>query len=291
MGSICRTEEAIDKHEAYSELAKKNIYPHHLGTGGYIGKAPKWREEEAERRAKGIAHPLDRCNDRTRNWVLGRKPKVVDGKMVFPEPQTAEAVEKIQEVVRKEVSGEFTPNREVDELSVGLGNKEHRGRVRGISSKMSWLVGWPEAQGRYKKHYGYKDRLKEVVRQEVEEYFNRQRAGDQIQAGELPSQPGVMVMQQDCREGLLPDPRRTSQEPTTGTQYPVDDLDEPTPCDLHMPAGRAGNTTIQVAEGMVYPGNIIHNTPIPEHYIRVSISRVLEGHGMMELDYPTLDGI
>ena len=41
---------------------------------------------------------------------------------------------KLAELQKK---GEFKPNREVDVLSTTIGSKEHRGRVRGMSSKLS----------------------------------------------------------------------------------------------------------------------------------------------------------
>jgi hypothetical protein len=40
--------------------------------------------------------------------------------------------------------GLFTPSRERDELSLGLGNPEHTGRVRGIGKLMTWEKGFSE---------------------------------------------------------------------------------------------------------------------------------------------------
>jgi hypothetical protein len=38
-----REPEFIAQSEANTELAKKNKYDHHLGTGGYQRQVPKWR--------------------------------------------------------------------------------------------------------------------------------------------------------------------------------------------------------------------------------------------------------
>ena len=48
------SEEFLSMSQANAELAKKNIYHHHLGTGGYQCAIPKWRAEEATRKAAGL---------------------------------------------------------------------------------------------------------------------------------------------------------------------------------------------------------------------------------------------
>ena len=68
--------------QVYTDLAKKNLYPHHLGTFGYAAKIPEWRRKEEEMKQARTLDPL----------VLGRKPKVVDGALKFKEPQTEEVV-------------------------------------------------------------------------------------------------------------------------------------------------------------------------------------------------------
>ena len=42
------TDEAKAKSQEYSELAKKNVLPHHLGMTRYTAKRKKWRQEERE---------------------------------------------------------------------------------------------------------------------------------------------------------------------------------------------------------------------------------------------------
>ena len=48
------SEEFLSMSQANAELAKKNIYHHHLGTSGYQHAIPKWRAEEAVRKAVGL---------------------------------------------------------------------------------------------------------------------------------------------------------------------------------------------------------------------------------------------
>ena len=42
------TKDSKAKGQEYSELAKSNVLPHHLGLTGYAAKRKKWREEERE---------------------------------------------------------------------------------------------------------------------------------------------------------------------------------------------------------------------------------------------------
>jgi hypothetical protein len=58
------TEEFLSKSQAYNELAKKNIYHHRLGTGGYQREIPKWRAEEATRKAAGSPMLLEDVPER-----------------------------------------------------------------------------------------------------------------------------------------------------------------------------------------------------------------------------------
>jgi hypothetical protein len=47
------SDDAKAKSKAASELAKRNKYHHHLGTGGYKTKIPKWRAEDDAKRREG----------------------------------------------------------------------------------------------------------------------------------------------------------------------------------------------------------------------------------------------
>lgn len=70
------------------------------------------------------------------------------GQLVITDAHIAAAMEAaIQSLSQKKMQGEFIPRREVDELSVALGNKEHPGRVRGSSSKFGFKHGFPQELG------------------------------------------------------------------------------------------------------------------------------------------------
>jgi len=57
------------KSEAASELVKRNKYHHHLGTGGYKSKIPKWRAEDDAKRREGHLALTDIVRERSANWL------------------------------------------------------------------------------------------------------------------------------------------------------------------------------------------------------------------------------
>jgi hypothetical protein len=60
----------------------------------------------------------------------------------FVEPETEEAVSRILKYVEDAENDTFTPSRERDELSLGLGNPEHTGRTRGLGKLVTWKKGF-----------------------------------------------------------------------------------------------------------------------------------------------------
>jgi hypothetical protein len=58
---------------------------------------------------------------------------------------------------RKKVSS--NPHREKDVLSTAIGSKEHGGRVRGLSSKLSVKDGFEKDWARYRSHDRYKEEI------------------------------------------------------------------------------------------------------------------------------------
>ena len=121
------SEEFISMSQASAELAKKNIYHHCLGTGGYQRAIPKWRAEEAARKAAGLPVLLEDVPERARDWLRLWKPQESEASLSWPDPMTDEAAKNILAVVAKQKR---------DTLSVGLGNPEHPGHVQGISSHL-----------------------------------------------------------------------------------------------------------------------------------------------------------
>jgi hypothetical protein len=74
--------------------------------------------------------------------------------------------------------------------------------------------------------------------------------------------------------------------------YPVNDIMGDTPCQLHIPLGRVGSKTKEVAIGVAMLGRVFHNNPIPVEYAKVLVCEITD---MSYIDYPlnhvTLEGV
>ena len=55
----------------------------------------------------------------------------------------------MRKAVKAVKDGDFIPDRENDELTLALGNKEHDGRTRGTSGSKPWRTGFPEERKKY----------------------------------------------------------------------------------------------------------------------------------------------
>jgi hypothetical protein len=98
---------------------------------------PKWRAEEAARQATGLPPRFGNIDERGSHWLLARKPEESEsGCLTWPDRMTNEVAKNILAMAAKQKEGSFKPSRERDALSVGLGNLEHPGRVRGMSSRL-----------------------------------------------------------------------------------------------------------------------------------------------------------
>jgi hypothetical protein len=158
--------------EANSQLAKRNKYDHHLGTGGYQRQVPKWRQEEAAKKMVGLSVLSEQVGERSTNWICARKPKETETGVSFEDPILDKASKSIFAVAGMQQEGMFIPRRERDILSVGLGNPEHPGRVRGISSKEGWKDGFgPQWKNEYKKRDRYKEQMATYFREEAKKDF------------------------------------------------------------------------------------------------------------------------
>jgi len=136
-----------------------NKYHHHLGTGGYQRKLAQWEQEDEAQSSQGLPALPNQLGRRGAWWVRARVPtKKANSGLSFPDPMFEEAAKNIFKVEAKQKAGEFKPQREKDVLTIALGNPEHHGRVRGISSKEGWKEGFgPEWEGMYRKRDRYKE--------------------------------------------------------------------------------------------------------------------------------------
>ena len=302
------TEEFKALSESKSELAKRNKYHHHLGTGGYQRKLAQWEQEDEAQRAKGLPALPDQLGRRGSRWIRARVPaKEAKSGLSFSDPMVEEAAKNIFAVAAKQQAGEFKPQREKDVLTVALGNPEHPGRVRGISSKEGWKEGFgPEWEAMYRKRDRYKAEMsnyfKEEAKREVEEVMSKilSNPPPELMQRLATAMSSQLSGQQPPQMQLVVAPTTTEQAPvvpssiaSTGdkVRYPVDEIDSPVPCSLVIRYGFNNNRTREVATGLAIPGRQFHGSEIPEDYCRVEVLTVVQGYEDDMLDIPSPEGI
>jgi hypothetical protein len=114
----------------------------------------------------------EQLGERTANWIRARKPRETESGVSFDDPTVEEAAKNIYAIAAKQSQGTFKPQRERDILTAGLGNPEHPGRVRGISSKEGWKEGFgPQWEGLYRKRDRYKEEMANYFKEEAKKEF------------------------------------------------------------------------------------------------------------------------
>jgi hypothetical protein len=135
----------------FAEMSKNNIYPHHMGSSGYVGKIPEWKKKIEEAVSTGNHNPVDDIEERTVNWLLAQSELIQDGKLVHKKKGVAPVEEKAVELTIKKKLGLFKSDRENDVLSGALDNPEHTRCIHGVTSQMPWKIGFPNDAWIYKK--------------------------------------------------------------------------------------------------------------------------------------------
>jgi hypothetical protein len=203
-----------------------------------------------------------------------------DGKLVHKKKGVAAVQEKTVQLTKKKRLGLFKSDKENDVLSGALGNAEHTGRIRGVASQMPWKVGFPNDAWSYKKHDRYKRNLEDAIEEKMNSMFEtKYRSYMQSLTQERP-----LELQQITQNTLL-----LSHLSSIGSTavvpmwYPNDDIMGDTPCRLHIPLGRVGNKTKEVAIGVAMPGRVFYNNLIPAEYAKVLVHEITD---MACIDYP-----
>nr|ABF97230.1 transposon protein, putative, CACTA, En/Spm sub-class [Oryza sativa Japonica Group] len=142
------------RSEAYRLLQTRNQHPHQLGTAGYAGKEEEWQRDDEE--AEESCTPLvfgDIPHPRVRNWARARYQKNDDGTIFMPNAEDQRVYKAIKELVAEQQASHeaCSQRREDDLLTNALGNKEHRGRTRGVGSSVPCKYGFPDYAWQYKK--------------------------------------------------------------------------------------------------------------------------------------------
>ena len=282
------SKKALEVSQNFKTLSSKRKWHPNLGPGGYKAKVKKWRLKEQQDREAGRPDVLEGCSERTRNWVLGRSKSTDDGQLIPKDSEVSEVLQRVKNIVVMEKEGRFKPNRQNDQLTAALGNEEHRGRTRGVSSKASWKEGFPEDAGSYKKRdHPDTDEEHEKWKQNFFQFMKENPHFAQ------PFTVPEIRLSTDSEQQTCTQPLHLSSAgstPASTHKYPVDSITEDTPCSLHVPIGKKGRATIKVAEGIAMVGRTFHTAPIPPECAKVQVIRVVDDQYLNnDLDYPVED--
>jgi hypothetical protein len=152
----------------YAEMSKKNIYPHHMGSKGYVAKIPKWKKKIEEAVSAGNPNPVEKIEERTVNWLLTRSELTQDSKLVHKKKGVVAVQEKAIQLTEKKRLGLFKSDRENDIPSGALDKAEHTRRICGVATQMSWKVSFPNDAWSYKKRDRYKRNLEDAIEEKNE---------------------------------------------------------------------------------------------------------------------------
>jgi len=305
--------EALKRSETNKKNASQKKFHHTMGSKGYDGNMAKWDALETELDNKGFPPEPRTWNERTRNWFYGHggtlDPK---GKAIFNQRHKDNPllpIEEIRKAVKDVEEGRFVPDRENDELSRALGNKEHDGRARGFAGSPPWTIAFPEERKKFsdRSHQRRKereeaekaaaaaekaaaeDRLRvveaavELLEKERLERLGQQGSGQSQRlmiegaSNRKSSVASTQLQEGDDDAPMTTDPPR---------RYPVDDITETTHCELKV---ELLNLKLTVAEGMAIPigrNPTYHSVPVPQGYAVVTVDEVRKDYEELKLDYP-----
>jgi hypothetical protein len=87
----------------------------------------------------------------------------VTGKCIFTNEQLATPIKKLGETMDLIAKGKFVIDRENDDLTRALGNKEASGRTRGTPGSPAWMYGFADWMDTYRSRERNKKRERERV--------------------------------------------------------------------------------------------------------------------------------
>ena len=93
--------EALAISNKFAEILKKSIYPHHLGSSGYVGKVGEWKKKVEETISVGKPNLLEGVEERTQYWLLAQSNLTEDGTLVQKKKEVATVQDKALQVAAK----------------------------------------------------------------------------------------------------------------------------------------------------------------------------------------------
>ena len=305
-----KSKEALQISAQNAANAALKMYHHTMGPGGYAHNIPKWEKLEAEYLAKGITPEPHTWTERARNWFYGHGGTLdAEGKCIYNRRHKDNPllpIEDIRNAFKDVEEGRFIPDREDDELTRALGNKEHDGRLRGVIGSKPKTIAIPEHRKKFpdRSHQRRKEReamearaAADRLRNIEEELKLHKEQLDALSQQGTTGQSQRHMVEAAC-DGTGGPSNRKSSVASTELQdgnddavaplrrYPVDDITESTPCELHL---KVYNLSMKVAVGYalpIGPNPTYHFAPVPNGYAVVGVDAVMKDFEELKLHHP-----
>jgi hypothetical protein len=276
---------AVARSEKNKLNAASKTHHHNLGPGGYRLAIPKWLAMEDKLVAAGFTPQTYSWPERSKFWLFAHGATLNEEGKIVPRVEKYKAtvvamVPKIEDAIKEVLAGTWEPYREEDELARALGKPEHWGRLRGLPGGTTLKKQYPQHADTYrsrarKKKQG-EERIANLERQ-MKQLINERQV-------QQPQDPEVV----DARSQLRSSVGSTQLE--LDARYPVDDITEPTPCELHTPVS---NISMKVAVGYALPivdTASYHNGVIHPGYAVVGVDEIVPGSESLALEIPGGNG-
>ena len=283
-----KSDAAVARSNINKANAANKVHHHNLGTGGYRSAIPKWLALEDKIFAKDITPQTYYWPERSKFWLFAHGATLDEetGKIVPKvekfKKKVEEIVPKIEKVIEEVKRGVWKPYREDDELTRALGNPEHWGRLRGMPGGVTIKKAYPQHADTYRSRARKKKKGEERL---TELELKVQQLMESINSQTGPSQQQQPM---DARSQLRSSVGSTQID--VDAHYPVDDVTEKTPCELHAPVV---NISTKVADGYALPsdaGASYHNGDIAPGYAVVGVDEIAPGFESLALEISGGDG-
>ena len=299
------SEEFKKRSETNKANAALKLYHQILGPGGYRANRPKWQAAEAELTSKGIRLGTHGWIERCKEWFygIGGTLHPETGKCIYKKAHLKFPIEALEKAHKDVEEGRFQPERENDELTRALGNKEHGGRTRGTEGSVPWKYGFPAERKRFPDKSHERRKARETDRlANLEEGMSTMQAQltmvTQVLTSQMARGQAVDPALLNALAPLQSQPHRKSSVASSQQvdndddddqvveppRYPpVDDLTESRPCELHV---KVFNLSFKAAVGILLPTRSYHCRPVQDDFAVVMVDEVLRDYEGMVLEHP-----
>jgi hypothetical protein len=130
----CESENFFANNEYMKWLQSQNELDHHLSNTGYAAKQRRWKQEDETLAQLGLQNKYDNFHGRLGPFMHDHSKLTESGDVSY----YSQSITNVAQRALWETCEDSNGERENDALSKALQTKEQRGRVHGVSSKLTW---------------------------------------------------------------------------------------------------------------------------------------------------------